>query len=211
MENCSHARRFLRYSDVVVILKSTVGTRRLHRNARMQRNDFQSSSSFDKNRESRSENLMPLQTGTIPERVLEGETGTIHYSYYFPKNYNESREYPLVIAMPGYDMMWFGEESSGANLDWGGFLCWTQLSEDMVVVSAQLTDWHETSARQVIELTLYFISHFSVDENRIYAASIPREGKPCPRQYLCGRIYMQPIFTELLNGTENTPRLPRTA
>ena len=63
----------------------------------------------------------------------------------------------------------------------------------------------ETSARQVIELTLYFISHFSVDENRIYAASIPREGKPCPRQYLCGRIYMQPIFTELLNGTENTP------
>ena len=84
---------------------------------------------------------MPLQTGIIPERVLEGETGTIHYSYYFPKNYNESREYPLVIAMPGYDMMWFGEESSGANLDWGGFLCWTQLSEGMVVVSAQLTDW----------------------------------------------------------------------
>ena len=42
----------------------------------MQRNDFQSSSSFDKNRESRSENLMPLQTGTIPERVLEGEMGT---------------------------------------------------------------------------------------------------------------------------------------
>ena len=141
MENCSHARRFLLYSDVVLILKSTVGTRRLHRNARMQRNDFQSSSSFDKNRESRSENSMPLQTGIIPERVLEGETGTIHYSYYFPKNYNESREYPLVIAMPGYDMMWFGEESSGANLDWGGFLCWTQLSEDMVVVSAQLTDW----------------------------------------------------------------------
>ena len=76
MENCSHARRFLLYSDVVVILKSTVGTRRLHRNARMQRNDFQSSSSFDKNRESRSENLMPLQIGIIPERVLEGETGT---------------------------------------------------------------------------------------------------------------------------------------
>ena len=76
MENCSHARRFLRYSDVVVILKSTVGTRRLHRNARMQRNDFQSSSSFDKNRESRSENSMPLQIGTIPERVLKGEMGT---------------------------------------------------------------------------------------------------------------------------------------
>lgn len=76
MENCSHARRFLLYSDVVVILKSTVGLAGCTRNARMQRNDFQSSSSFDKNRESRSENLMPLQTGTIPERILKGEMGT---------------------------------------------------------------------------------------------------------------------------------------
>ena len=88
-----------------------------------------------------------METGVIPEQILEGETGTIHYSYYLPENYDPQVEYPLMIVMPGYDMMWFGEESSGSNLNWDGFLCWTRRPEEMIVVSAQLTDWHETSAR----------------------------------------------------------------
>lgn len=40
----------------------------------------------------------------------------------------------------------------------------------MIVVSAQLTDWHEPSARQAVELTEYFIQNFAVDESRVYAA-----------------------------------------
>ena len=79
--------------------------------------------------------------------------------------------------MPGYDRMWFGEESSGSNLDWRGFLCWTELPEDMIVVSAQLTDWGETSARQAVELTEYFIEHYAVDENRVYAAGYSAGGE----------------------------------
>lgn len=43
----------------------------------------------------------PLQTGIIPEQVLEGETGEIHYSYYLPEGYDPSGNYPLVMAMPG--------------------------------------------------------------------------------------------------------------
>ena len=42
-----------------------------------------------------------LQTGIIPQRVLEGETGEIHYSYYLPEGYGPSGNYPLVMAMPG--------------------------------------------------------------------------------------------------------------
>ena len=95
-------------------------------------------------------------------KVLEGETGMILYSYYLPEGYDPNGAYPLVMAMPGYDMMWFGEDSSGSNLDWPGFLRWTQLPEDMIVVSAQLTDWGETSARQAVELTEYFIQHYAV-------------------------------------------------
>lgn len=103
-----------------------------------------------------------MKTGIIAEQILEGETGTIHYSYYLPEDYDTQKKYPLMMVMPGYDMMWFGGESSGSNLDWDGFLCWTQLQEDMVVVSAQLTDWHDTSARQAIELTEYFLANFSL-------------------------------------------------
>lgn len=74
-------------------------------------------------------------------------------------------------------MMWFGEDSSGSNLEWYGFRAWTELSEDVIVVSAQLTDWHETSARQAIELTEYFIANFSVDKSRVYAAGYSAGGE----------------------------------
>ena len=138
----------------------------------------------------------PIQTGVTPEQVLEGETGEIHYSYYLPENYDPSQEYPLVMAMPGYDRMWFGEDSSGSNLDWPGFLCWTQLEEDMIVVSAQLTDWGETSARQAVELTEYFIQHYAVDTNRVYATGYSAGGETMSRA-----VAMRPgLYAAYLHG-----------
>lgn len=89
-----------------------------------------------------------IQSGWITEQVLDGSDGEIHYSYYLPESYDGKQPCPMVVVMPGYDMMWFGEESSGANLSWRGLLAWVELDEDMIVVSAQLTDWHEKSARR---------------------------------------------------------------
>lgn len=117
----------------------------------------------------------PEKTGIIAEQILNVSNGEIHYSYYLPEDYDESKAYPLMMTMPGYDMMWFGEDSSGSNLKWSGFRAWTQLSEDMIVV--QLTDWQETSARQAIELTEYFIQNFSVDRTRVYAAGYSAGGE----------------------------------
>ena len=120
---------------------------------------------------------LPEKTDVIAEQILNGNDGEIHYSYYLPKDYDGSKTYPLVMTMPGYGMMWFGEDSSGSNLEWYGFRAWTELSEDVIVVSAQLTDWHETSARQAIELTEYFIANFSVDKSRVYAAGYSAGGE----------------------------------
>lgn len=137
-----------------------------------------------------------LQTGIIPQQVLEGETGETHYSYYLPEGYGPSGNYPLVMAMPGYDMMWFGEDSSGSNLDWLGFLHWTQRPEDMIVVSAQLTDWGETSARQAVELTEYFIQHYAVDTNRVYATGYSAGGETMSRA-----VAMRPdLYAAYLHG-----------
>ena len=47
----------------------------------------------------------------------------------------------------------------------------------MIVVSAQLTDWQETSARQANALCDYFIENFSVDANRVYAAGYSAGGE----------------------------------
>lgn len=118
-----------------------------------------------------------VETGFVTEQVYSGADGDIHYSYYLPEGYDESKNYPLVVAMPGYDRMWFGEDSSGSNLNWNGFVAWTELDEDIIVVSAQLTDWHEKSARQAVELTEYFIQNFSVDENRVYATGYSAGGE----------------------------------
>lgn len=119
----------------------------------------------------------PEKTGIIAEQILNAKDGEIHYSYYLPEDYDESKTYPLMMTMPGYDMMWFGEDSSGSNLKWSGFRVWTELAEDMIVVSAQFTDWRETSARQAIELTEYFIDHFAVDPARVYAAGYSAGGE----------------------------------
>ena len=122
-----------------------------------------------------------VQTGLIAEQVLSSEEGEIHYSYYLPEGYDGSKAYPMVMTMPGYDMMWFGEDSSGSNLTWSGFLSWTELDTDLIVVSAQLTDWGERSAKQAIALTEYFIENFNVDANRIYAAGYSAGGETMSR------------------------------
>ena len=144
-----------------------------------------------------SENMKAdMKTGIIAEQILEGKEGKIHYSYYLPESYDESKVYPMVVVMPGYDMMWFGEESSGSNLNWNGFLSWTKLDTDMIVVSAQLTDWHEKSARQAVELTEYFIENFNVDTSRIYAAGYSAGGETMSRA-----VSMRPdLYAAYLHG-----------
>ena len=122
-----------------------------------------------------------IQGGLVAEQILDGADGEIHYSYSLPENYNPALTYPLVMAMPGYGEMWFGEDSSGRNLNWSGFLNWTELDEPMIVVSAQLTDWGEKSARQAVELTEYFLANFAVDKNRVYAAGYSAGGETMSR------------------------------
>lgn len=118
-----------------------------------------------------------IKTGITAEQIYTGENGDIHYSYYLPESYDGNKKFPMMVVMPGYDMMWFGESSSGSNLNWSGFLSWTKLDTEMIVVSAQLTDWHETSARQAVELTEYFVDNFAVDTNRVYAAGYSAGGE----------------------------------
>ena len=121
------------------------------------------------------------KTGLIADQILDGADGEIHYGYYLPDGYGETQKYPMMVVMPGYDRMWFGETSSGSNLSWRGFLCWTELEEDMIVVSAQLTDWGEKSARQAVALTEYFLENFSVDPDRVYAAGYSAGGETMSR------------------------------
>ncbi len=138
----------------------------------------------------------PAQMGLVAEQVYSGENGDIHYSYYLPEGYDGSRKFPMMVVMPGYDMMWFGESSSGSNLNWSGFTSWTKLDTQMIVVSAQLEDWGERSARQAVELTEYFIDNFAVDASHVYAAGYSAGGETMSRA-----VSMRPdLYATYLHG-----------
>lgn len=122
-----------------------------------------------------------VQTGWTENVTLDGADGTIHYSYYLPSSYDGTKTYPLVVTMPGYDRMWFGADSAGTNLSWNGVQAWTKLDTEVIVVSAQLTDWGDTSARQANELAEYMIENFSADTNRVYAAGYSAGGETMSR------------------------------
>lgn len=114
--------------------------------------------------------------GITRNQILNGADGEIHYSYYIPEEYDGKTLLPMMVVMPGYDRMWFGEGSADVP-GWSGFSAWTRLSEPMIVVTAQLTDWHEKSARQAVELTEYFINNYTVDPTRVYAAGYSAGGE----------------------------------
>lgn len=114
--------------------------------------------------------------GITRNQILNGADGEIHYSCYIPEEYDGKTLLPMMVVMPGYDRMWFGEGSADVP-SWSGFSAWTQLSEPMIVVTAQLTDWHEKSARQAVELTEYFLENYTVDSSRVYAAGYSAGGE----------------------------------
>lgn len=118
-----------------------------------------------------------VQGGFTKNQTLDGADGIIHFSYYLPDGYDSAKTYPLIVAMPGYGEMWFGEDSAGSNLRWNGVQAWTKLSEPVILVSGQLTDWGAKSARQANELAEYMIDHFSVDTSRVYAAGYSAGGE----------------------------------
>ena len=118
-----------------------------------------------------------VQGGFTKNQTLDGADGIIHFSYYLPDGYDSAKTYPLIVAMPGYGEMWFGEDSAGSNLSWNGVQAWTKLSEPVILVSGQLTDWGTKSARQANELAEYMIDHFSVDTSRVYAAGYSAGGE----------------------------------
>lgn len=107
------------------------------------------------------------QRGFINDNVFHSaEYGEIHYSSYIPESYDGSKPYALFITLPGYEGLYF--QGVGANMveDFGVEAI--KYNSEMIVLSAQLSDWGETSANQTIALTEYFISHYNIDKSKVY-------------------------------------------
>ena len=102
------------------------------------------------------------------DNVLHSENdGDIHFGLYIPDNYDGTKPYALFVTLPGYEGLHF--QGVGVNIraeDYG--IEAQKYNEEMIIVAPQLSDWRETSARQTIALTEYFLSHNNIDPEKVY-------------------------------------------
>ena len=116
--------------------------------------------------------------------TLDTADGTLHYTYYLPSGYDENKSYPMLMTLPGWSSR-FNTITTTPLTDnayaKSNAEVWTELNGDMIVVSPNLTDWGEKSARQTIELADWFIENYNIDASRIYAAGFSAGGETLSR------------------------------
>ena len=94
--------------------------------------------------------------------------GDIHYSVYIPDSYDGSEPYAVFFTLPGYEGLYF--QGVGENLCSENFAFEAMnYNSKMIIVAPQLSDWGETSARQTIALVEYFLCHYNIDPEKVYA------------------------------------------
>lgn len=115
------------------------------------------------------------------DNVLFSESlGEIHYNVMIPDSYDGKSPYALYFSLPGYEGLYqFGP---GTNLHQESFAFQAQkYVEDCIVVTPQLSDWGDRSANQTLELVHYFLDHYNIDEERIYANGYSGGGETMSR------------------------------
>lgn len=101
---------------------------------------------------------------TFQDLVLDGREGEVHYLLHVPQG---EGPFGLFVTLPGYEGLRF--QGAGENLRREDF-AWQALEDygPMIVLAPQLSDWHERSARQTIELTQYILDNYDVDRSRVW-------------------------------------------
>ncbi len=116
--------------------------------------------------------------------TLDTADGTLHYTYYLPPYYDGNKKYPMLMTLPGWSSR-FNTITTTPLTDnayaKSNAEVWTELNGGMIIVSPNLTDWGDKSARQTIELADWFIENYNVDTSRIYAAGFSAGGETLSR------------------------------
>ena len=110
------------------------------------------------------------------DQVYGSETeGVIHYNLYVPEGYDGSVPYALYVALPGWGGLYF--QGVGSDLREPFPYAGPEYEPEMIVVSPQLNDWGETSARQTIALTEHLMRAYAIDPDRVYISGYSGGGE----------------------------------
>ena len=117
----------------------------------------------------------------VLDNVLHSETeGDIHYNVYIPDDYDGSEPYALFMTLPGYQGLYFQGVGENVRTEELGFFA-QEYNPKMIIVAPQLNDWQDTSARQTIALTEYFLDTYNIDRDRVYAEGYSGGGETMSR------------------------------
>ncbi len=135
--------------------------------------------------------------GFLLDNVLHSkEDGDIHYNVYIPDDYDGSKAYALFMTLPGYQGLYFQGVGENIKTENVGFTA-QEYNPEMIIVAPQLDDWGETSAKQTIALTEYFLSAYNIDHTKVYA-----EGYSGGGETMSQVMGMRPeLFTAYLQGS----------
>ena len=117
----------------------------------------------------------------VLDNVLHSETeGDIHYNVYIPEDYDGTESYALFMTLPGYQGLYFQGVGQNVMTEDFGFMARDYIPK-MIIVAPQLNDWQDTSARQTIALTEYFLDTYNIDRSRVYAEGYSGGGETMSR------------------------------
>ena len=117
----------------------------------------------------------------VLDNVLHSETeGDIHYNVYIPEDYDGTESYALFMTLPGYQGLYFQGVGQNVMTEEFGFMAREYIPK-MIIVEPQLNDWQDTSARQTIALTEYFLDTYNIDRSRVYAEGYSGGGETMSR------------------------------
>lgn len=117
----------------------------------------------------------------VLDNVLHSETeGDIHYNVYIPEDYDGTESYALFMTLPGYQGLYFQGVGQNVMTEEIGFMAREYIPK-MIIVAPQLNDWQDTSARQTIALTEYFLDTYNIDRSRVYAEGYSGGGETMSR------------------------------
>lgn len=117
----------------------------------------------------------------VLDNVLHSETeGDIHYNVYIPEDYDGTESYALFMTLLGYQGLYFQGVGQNVMTEEFGFMARDYIPK-MIIVAPQLNDWQDTSARQTIALTEYFLDTYNIDRSRVYAEGYSGGGETMSR------------------------------
>ena len=114
--------------------------------------------------------------GFVIDNVLHSEKqGDIHFTSYYPDNYNDNEEYAIYFALPGWEGLYF--QGVGSNMYESLPFEAQKYNEKMIIISPQLDDWGEESANDTIFLVEYFLNHYTIDKSKVYISGLSGGGE----------------------------------